>query len=812
MAAPDTPFSPLHLSRHALVIGLLGLAGCQMGTRPDSVPNESGVQSLQGLAQNVSVRRNAQGMPLIESSSFHDGLFSLGYVHASDRLEQMIAMRLLAQGRLAELAGPEALDIDRLMRAAGLKPQAERLYADASPRLKRFFEVYARGVNAYLFRYRDRLPGSLAGLSPRPEYWKAEDSALLFSLYAFSQSVNLDEELGALALARQVGWERLPWLLPGAPDEPVSLAEAEKLKGLDLARGLPGVEQATLASQQLAALGLLGNAGSSALALAPARSRNGKSLLTSESRAAWAMSPVQLHSSKYRVAGLTLPGVPLVLAGFNGSLAWSASAVMADDQDLFLERLRRQGNQLTYLADGKWLPASARNETFFVRGQRPVREVVYGTRHGTLLGQPDTGLGLALQRPRLDGDRSLDALFDLTRATRLEKAFDSTRDVGAVALNFVFAEASHIGWQVSGRFPNRREGLGLLPSPGWEGRYDWDGYADAMLHPYDQDPLSGVLAHANQRSQPKGYGMQLSNSWFYPQRAERLTQLASQSRFDARSLMAMHNDSVSLLATRLAPMFEAPGMAQPLQQAIQALPAAQRALAQRALQRLKAFDGRLDSRSADAALYGLFLQALARETFLDELGPEQGAAWQAFTQTAQWRYSAQADHLLGRDDSPFWHDRAASGKRDKPTVLARSLARAMEDGQTQLGQDMDRWQWGQLHMYRWSTPPLPGLGDDVKRASQPASGDFSTVALTPYAWGRDFATTLPASARLVVDFGQAEPLQVLTSTGQSGNPASPNFSNALNGWFAGRYSTLPLQPQHFTQAYGSTRLTLVPAK
>ncbi|MFP3527588.1 penicillin acylase family protein, partial [Pantoea sp. SIMBA_072] len=75
----------------------------------DSVPPTSGVQPLKGLAQNVSIRRNAMGAPLIESSSFHDALFSLGYVHAGDRIEQMVAMRLLAQGRLAELAGSDAL-------------------------------------------------------------------------------------------------------------------------------------------------------------------------------------------------------------------------------------------------------------------------------------------------------------------------------------------------------------------------------------------------------------------------------------------------------------------------------------------------------------------------------------------------------------------------------------------------------------------------------------------------------------------------------------------------------------------------------
>jgi len=812
MAAPAFPPIRPRFAAMAL-LSLFGLAGCQMGGYQDSVPPTTGVQPLKGLAQNVSVRRNAMGAPLIESSNFHDALFSLGYVHAGDRIEQMISMRLLAQGRLAELAGPEALDIDRLMRAANLKQNAAQLYADASPRLKRFFEVYARGVNAYLFRYRDKLPVELARSGYRPEYWKPEDSALVFSLYAFSQSVNVQEELAALTLAQKVGSDKLAWLLPGAPDEPLAEAEVDKLKGLNLASQLPGLAALASASQKLADLGLLGSPGSANLALGPQRSRSGKSLLASDSRAAWALSPVQIHTGKYQVAGLSLPGLPILLGGYNGKLAWSSSAVMADNQDLYLEQVRRQGTQLTYLADGKWLQARARSETFFARGQRPLREVMYDTRHGTLLGQPGTnGLGLALSLPQLKGDRSLDALFDLTRAANVERAFDSTREVGAAALNFVFAEPQHIGWQVSGRYPNRREGQGLLPSPGWDGRYDWDGYADPMLHPYDQDPPAGWIGHANQRSLPKGYGMQLSNTWYYPERAERLAQLAGNGRHDSRSLMALQNDQVTLLADKLKQMFDAPGMAQPLKQAIDALPGAQRDKARDALARLKAFDGRLSPVSADAALYALFLQEVARQTFLDELGPESSPAWQAFVSNAQLSYSAQADHLLGREDSPFWDDRSTSEKEDKPTILARSLAGAVDAGTAQLGADRRAWQWGKLHQYRWPAANYHGLGDAISRAPIAAGGDFSTLAMTPYGWGRNFDTQLPASARMIVDFSQAEPLQLLTSSGQSGNPASRHYADGLDAWFKGRFMSLPIQPQNFARAYGSQRLTLVPGK
>ncbi|MGE7957664.1 penicillin acylase family protein [Pseudomonas sp. NPDC089530] len=791
----------------AAVAGVLSLAGCQSWNTQDSLPPTSGVQPLKGLAQNVSVRRNAMGMPLIESSSFHDALFALGYVHAGDRLNQMVTLRLLAQGRLAEMSGADALDVDRYMRAVNLKNTAGELYKASSPRIKRFFEVYARGVNAYLFRYRDKLPPDLAATGYKPEYWKPEDSVLIFCLLNFSQSANLPEEINALLLAQKVGADKLAWLTPSYPDEALPLAESDKLKGLNL--NIPGLGEIGSAASKLGELNPLSVTGASHWAIAPQRSRSGRSLLAADSQSpAWNL--VQIRAPKYQAAGASIAGLPMIVQGFNGKVAWSLTSVAGDNQDLFLEKLKRQGNALYYEANGKWLPAVVRNETYFVKGQRPIREAVYETRHGALLNSASNlngGYGLALQQPNLADDKSLDAFFDLSRAQNVEQASDASREIRAIGLNMLFADASHIGWQVTGRFPNRREGEGLLPSPGWDGRYDWDGYADPMLHPYDQDPAQGWLGTANQRVIPHGYGMQLSNSWYYPERGERLAELAGSGKHDSRSMIAMQYDQNTPFAAKLKKMFEAPGMAQPLKKAIEALPEADRGKAREAYSRLMAFDGKLSPASADAALYELFLQESARLIFLDKLGPESGPAWKAFVANGALSYSAQADHLLGQEDSPFWDDSRTPQKEDKPTILARSLAAAISAGERQLGSDRRSWQWGKLHAYSWKN-----ANGQVVRGPLAAGGDHSTLNSSPYAWGQDFAVTQAPALRLIVDFSQSEPLSVMNSSGQSGNPASPNYLNGIDGWLKGQYLNFPLQPQNFDRLYGKTRLTLTPGK
>ena len=797
----------------AAVVSALGLAGCQLQNTQDTLPPVAGVQPIKGLAQNVSVRRNAQGMPLIESNTFHDALFSLGYVHASDRITQMVTLRLLAQGRLAEMSGPQVLDVDRFMRAVNLKKSAGELYNASSPRLKRFFEVYARGVNAYLFRYRDKLPTDLAQSGYKPEYWKPEDSALLFCLLNFSQSSNLQEELSALVLAQKVGVDKLAWLTPSAPDEPVPLAEADKLKGVNLSQitGLAGLETV---GQQLRSLNALGVTTSSNWAIGPQRSRSGKSLLANDIAAQpQAPSPwnyVQIRAPKYQAVGASIAGLPTLLSGFNGKVAWSMSAVKGDTQDLFLEKVKRQGNALYYENNGKWLPAGVRNETFFIKGQRSIREVVYETRHGALLNSSQaltSGLGLALQTADFKDDKSLDAFFDLSRAQNAGKASDATREIRAIALNMIFADASNIGWQVTGRFPNRREGEGLLPSPGWDTRFDWDGYADAMLHPYDQDPAQGWIGTANQRTAPRGYGMQLSNAWDAPERSERLAQLANAGKHDSRSLIAMQYDQTTLFAAKLKNMFQAPGMAQPLKQAIEALPTTERAKAREALERLMAFDGRLATTSADAAIYELFLQESARQIFLDKLGPENSASWKAFVSNASLSYSAVADHLLGREDSPFWDDTRTPQKEDKPAILARTLAAAITTGDSQLGADHKAWQWGKLHSTTWKN-----TSGQVIRGPFASGGDHNTLNPAPYSWGQDFNATQVSALRMIIDFGQAEPMMGQGGIGQSGNPASPNYVSGIDPSLKAQYLSFPMQPQNFEKVYGKTRLTLTPGK
>ena len=774
------PTSYLPAIGTTLLLSTLGsLSGCQLleSRAGKSVVPDSGVLRVQGIAQSSHIAKNVAGMPLIEASNFHDVLFTLGYSHASDRLTQMLELRLLAQGRLAELHGTEMLNLDRLMRSINLQADAQNLYKKASKNLHKYFEVYARGINAYLYQMRESLPPELAQANYKPDYWKAEDSALLFSLFSFSQSGNVSEEILALALAQHLDTDQLPWLLPIYPDEALALNDTEKLLALPRSvlqnSALRDSSLQLLATlNQLSALNSLQAPLASSWATSPQHSVNRRSLLAlntlqavqPEHQALNTTKPqpalyswVNIQSPQLQAAGLSIPGVPLLISGFNGKLAYSISAVMADTQDVFIEKLRQHNGRLEFFADGTWQPAQQRMETFFIRGQHPVREAVYRTAHGPLIASlPNTasnGYGLALQLTQSTDDRSLNTLWQLSRSKTVEQATQFVQDLRALPANVLLADAQHIAWQVTGTYPNRRNSRGLFPSAGWDASVAWEGYADPMLYPYDQDPPQGWLSAANQRLTQPGYGMQLSSSWANPERAENLALQLSKKPVAANLVTQNHLQQRPWLIAQLQHMLSAGGMPSALKQTIAKLPIEQRSSAQQALQSFLNLSTEQPLPQQQAAWLQRFLAQTQAQLFKAELQALPASIQRAFALHNQHNYPAWLDHLLGREDSPFW--------------------KSVSTSKTQF------------------------LIDNLLSSRQAASQSVLEAQLA-------------SRQMMLVDFSRSMPLSAASFSGQSDNPYSPYYQ--LQAGAKGTFYPLPVSYKDIHTVYGKQRLTLLPAR
>lgn len=810
-----------------------------------TVDSERGEVTLRGIRDEVIIRRDALGIPVIEAKNREDLAFAIGFVMAHDRLEQMVGFTLTAQGRLAEMAGPVALDIDVYLRTLGLRRVSEQQYAQLSEETKHFLQQFSNGVNSYLDTHRDRLPAGLRMARYDPEPWTPLNSVDLLTLVNLSLSLNLHEEISILNIVKKIGWERAAWLVPVYPDTPLPFDEAAKLKSVHLASIDLDLDELTRVSRKVdQAVLSLGIAASNNWAIAKERTQAGASILANDIHLMLSQPPMwmlmHVKSPGYDVAGIALAGLPAILFGFNGHIAWGASMVMADTQDVYLEELKQIDGKMHYRYQDHWLSVDERTETFNVRGERPIKRTIRATRHGPLITEAivapqmnpimspsldsvaDAKYGLSLRWGATEQDGSLDVIFEMGKSATFQEASVHAQDIHFIHLNLVFADKDNIGWQVTGRYPKRRAGKGLFPSPGWTNDYDWEGFSPLSLNPKKLNPVEGFIATANNRTVSETYPLELTNSWFYPERVERITELIQENdKHTAETSFAMQGDRLDRFFQRLKVVLLKNH--EKLSYSIDRLPPSDSADAQRALAMLIAFDGTMSPDSCESTIYGMFQHFITQETFLDELGPVNAPAYLGLVKMSVLSYSAQQDHMLQREDSPFWDDiTTPTTTETKWDIFARALSRSWQFGTQRLGSDSTQWRWGKLHTYRWesqATQLKPYLGNlqqfaigilsgFLDRGPYPAGGNHNTLNQASYAIGEDFKVWIVPASRMVVDFTRDEPMWIMNSGGQSGNPASSHYADGIQPWLSSENRSMPFRSHNIEPQYTNTlRLT-----
>jgi len=468
-------------------------------------------------------------------------------------------------------------------------------------------------------------------------------------------------------------------------------------------------------------------------------------------------------------------------------------------------------------------------------------QTYYVTRHGTLLNSllqrpskaaalpPDVrmsyGMAFKSALPELGGNPLV--FGDIARAKTVDEARPLMKQLRGLPFNMVFGDRDHVAWQVTGSFPVRKKGRGLVPSPGWTDDYEWDGYLDPEQHPAALNPAEGFIGTANHRTVAPDFAHVLSSSWFYPERSERIKQLLSENALHtADDSMKMQLDQHSPFVAKLQAWLQTDEHKNAVDSAIAALDKGRQAKAREALGNLLLLDGSLRPDSQEAAVYGAFLHSFTRRTFLDELGPASSENWKAFVRLSNLSYSAPVDHLLVRgDESPFWDDVKTPKKETKADVIAESLADTIAYLEKTLARTRAEWSWGKLHTYHWKVDGtvmapkqsikqklgLEKMEKVLGRGPFAAGGDHTTLNISSYNLGSDFDTWMIPSMRMIVDFSRDEPMLAMNSTGQSAHPTSRHYDDSLKRYLGGEYHTLPFKQENIDQAYGKP-LLLQPLK
>lgn len=712
------------------------------------LPPDAEAARIPGLSAPVAITFDGDGVPRIRAATATDGAAALGFVHARDRLFQMELMRRAASGRVSEIAGARALPLDRAMRVLGLRARAAAELAALPAPARAMLDAYAAGVNAYLAAHGRWSAVQFAALG-RPEPWTPVDSLLWGKTMGLYLSGNWRAELAREQLAA-VPRPLLDQLWPPQDGTPGPSAAAAQPRLAGLADALLGAmprfpDPFTLPEQA-----------SNEWAVDGAHSTTGKPLLAGDPHLSYSAPGIwylaRVDTPEGTLAGAFAPGVPFLVIGRNGRIAWTFTTAGADTQDLFIETVLPDGRYLT--PDG---PAAfaTRTERIAVRSGPAETLTVRETRHGPVVSDlagmaAPLGTALAAAMANLaPGDGAAAGLLALNRAGSVAQAGAAAAAITSPVQNLLAADADGIGQFTTGRVPVRRAGRGGWPQPGADGAHDWIGWASGDALPHQIDPASGHLLNANERAAPPGFPVFMGADWFGDWRARRIRQLladrASGGRLSLADFAAMQMDVTDSFAQQVLPAL----LARPLQPG---LPGQAAAL-------LRGWDGRMAIDLPQPAVFAAWVRRFEALALQGRHVP--GDAPRPSADFVAWLLGPAGAAWCGGDCGP---------------LLDQALAEALPPLAAALGRDPAGWRWGALHPAVFADPVLPLLSS---RIAQP--GDATTIFAGGMAPGSFEAVHGPAY-RGAYDLADLDASRFIAAPGQSGHPLSRHARDLLQRW------------------------------
>jgi penicillin amidase len=755
------------------------------------LPHLDGTVQVRGLLTQVTVTRDAHGVPSIEASTLPDLFFAQGYVTAQDRLWQMDIMRRFAAGELAEILGGDLLKHDREQRILGLRIAAQKALEIASEAERARLSAYAHGVNAYIESHRDKLPLEFRILHYSPRLWTPEDSSLIAAQMVkdlnhgpYRQALMREKILAKLGLELTTDLYvnssvrdhpptmSYPHLPKNAADGKTSTQAVDSFPGeIPISAMFEFSSIAGLHTDEPPAVG------SNNWVISGAHTVSGKPLLSNDMHLGHQMPNLwyeaHLHCGTFDAAGVTLPGVPYVIVGHNQRIAWGFTNVGPTVEDVYVETFNQNGQ---YLTREGWREPQRHREVIHRKGQSDVTIDVILTRHGPIISElvPGETRHLALRWTLYDGTRN--PFFEVNSAQNWEEFRRAFSKFDAPGQNVVYADVDgNIGYQATGKIPIRASGDGSLPQNGGDNLHEWIGYIPFEKLPSVFNPATGIIATANSRVTPDGYSYSISTGWESPWRSARIySVLESGKKFSVADMLALQTDIFSEWEYYSAERF-----VDSVNHAKNPSPRVRQAA-----DILRRWDGRMSSDSSAPTIAALSRAQLTRLLLEPKLGkapqdPHQlvvNLSWESYSWPMQ---SVWLENVI-RQRPARW---LPEGYANYDELLTAALEAAVNSDR---GRDLTSWKWGEFHPVEIQHPIL-GRIPLLKHWAGPGVQEQSGSGFTVKAVTKDHGP----SERMTVDLSNFDQSTLNLVTGQAGNFLSPFYMDQWNAWHQGYTFTFP---------------------
>lgn len=800
-----------------LLVGISIIAFYWTFYRP--LPQYNATVQLSQLNEEVKIHWDTFGVPHIYASNKPDLYYSVGYVHAQDRLWQMTLTQMAAEGRLAEFLGKDLLPYDKLQRTIGFWRVAKKMEQQLSGSTRQLLQSYADGVNAYVEDHTKSLPIEFALADMEPIPWTVTHTLALSRLMAWELNIPWKAELSYSILHQKLSNRQYRQLFTneklyaGINNASSSIHFADVL--------MPLVKKQENMSRLLQMEGSL--TGSNAWAVDASKTTTGYPLLAGDPHLGLNMPgkwyEVHLNLDGRNLSGATIAGAPVVILGQNDSLAWSLTNIMLDDTDFFEEAVNPE-NKNQYILDtlaGEPLyeEFAIQREVIKIKNADDTTFIRRVSKHGPVISDiyPEQQMVddrvITMQWTGLDTTNEMEAFEAMGWAQSLDEFRQALSELRVPGQNVIYADkAGNIARFTAANIPIRTPNA-LLVRKGWKPEQDWQGYIPFARLPKSVNPGQGWVANANNATISSGYPDYITAYWHADYRYRRILQYLSQSQpVNEQVFQLMQNDTYSVFAEEMTRHIL------PILEDHQS----EHEYFEPAVSYLRNWDYTYSSSETAASIMDVFMLHLSRNVLEDEMGAE---TYRAFI-----NFSGQPVRILSRfmqDGSSFFDNIHTPQQETMQDQVIAGMKEALQYLVTTQGTEPVGWRWELLHTL---TLEVPLFADAAKKETAPtalkiivdnllnkgpfpAGGHAQSINNGEYRWNNPYHMVLGPSIRRIVDLSDLSSTLSILPTGQSGNPLSEYYGDQTESWLNGEYKFFYQDSSFFNESLYQT-MKLVP--
>ncbi len=771
-----------------IVLLAVGIIGYYLVTR--SFPKVSGTVHAQGLTHEVRVYRDKYGVPHIDAQTEYDAFFAVGYTHAQDRLWQMDLMRRAGCGRLSEVFGEPALKIDKMFRTLGFWRLAQRLSQYIDEDTRKALLAYADGINQFILTHKGEYPIEFDMLQIEPELWTIEHSLLVSRLMAWELNYSRWVDLLLAELVQRFGEERAKEIFPYWPDNAPFIIN-KKLKNKNIAQDLRQFFNAEGEYRLLMGLQAI-ESGSNAWAISGKKTVTGKPILANDPHLLLMLPgrwyEIHIAAATFDAAGMSIPGVPFIIAGRNQRIAWGVTNAMMDDNDYYYEEVDSLQLPTLYKFKDEWRPVVEVVDTIVVKGSLPIALSVYSTHRGPIVNkmEPTAQSLTSLVSMRWVGhemSNEVGAFYRINKASSWREFQEALKMFAVPAQNFVYADIDgNIGYRTGGKLPIRKTKGPTLPYPGWTDDYDWKGFVPFDQMPHIFNPPGEFIATANNKIIDDSYLYHISSHWESPWRSTRICEvLNEQEIFTMEDIQRLQLDLLSTQARELVPYilhaYDSITVADPDVKVM--------------LEYYRNWTYEMHKEDVSTALFQATATKMVFNTFHDKMGDRLYSLYDTLASTPLSALS----YLIKNPDSEWFDDLKTPERETRDDCIRKSVSDAISDLKARLGGELKEWQWGRLHTVTFNhifgaNKLLAGF---FNIGPFSVGGSHATVNVGQYFLNHPYKSAVGPSMRQIFDLADINNTRTVLPPGQSGQVFSEHYKDQVMLWLNGSYKIRPMQ-------------------